>query len=231
MTRLRVSSVTPNRFAKYGLLLGAVMLGSAGGWQLFAAVLDVTMPHWELRLLLDAELFGVGIGSLALVGALVSRPDDDVVPSARVTRDTTVHVTGGLLDVLLRFAEEAEPRDCTIGLATTPALSLTDCPPDLPSSTPVFTHFYMPDAARSTRDVFGIDLGIPPGRTRGLFHSHPQGPLAVTKRDDLHGVVLVATPPWDRESVAAFDRSGRRHPLRVVDATPPTESIPGRPGD
>jgi hypothetical protein len=39
-------------------------------------------------------------------------------------------------------------------------------------------------------------------------------------------VVFVAVPPYDRASVAAFGRDGRRRDLHVVDAEPPEESLP-----
>ena len=40
------------------------------------------------------------------------------------------------------------------------------------------------------------------------------------------GVVVVAVPPYDEDSVAAFDRSGDGVELAVVDAEPPTETVP-----
>ena len=89
----------------------------------------------------------------------------------------------------------------------------------------MFTHLFLPAAGQSVRAVFGVDLGRPSGRGRGRFVSHPQGPLALTREDDLAPVVLVAVPPWEPEHVTAFDRSGRVLDLSVVDAEPPVERL------
>ena len=135
-----------------------------------------------------------------------------------------MYVTQGLVEALLEFAAESEPEKVTISLAVTPAGDLRG-DVDLSSETPVFTHFYPPDAGESVTAVFGIDLSIPAGQTQGRFVSHPQGPLEVTRTDDLHEAVIVAVPPWDDDSIAAFDRSGRRQALSRVDAEPPTELL------
>ncbi|WP_137286743.1 MPN domain-containing protein [Halorussus salinisoli] len=135
-----------------------------------------------------------------------------------------VYVTRGLVSVLLDFAADAEPDEVTVSLAVTPAGELEgieDVPPDVP----VFTHFYPPDAGKSLTAVFGVDLSVPAGQTQGRFVSHPRGNLEVAKTDDLHEAILVAVPPWEESSLAVFDRSGRKQPLEVVDAEPPTESL------
>jgi hypothetical protein len=128
------------------------------------------------------------------------------------------------VDVLLELAAEAEPEELTVSLAVTPAAEL-DGVEDVPSDASVFTHFYPPDAGKSITAVFGVDLSVPAGQTQGRFISHPRGNLSVDKTDDLHEAILVAVPPWDEGSLAAFDRSGREQPLEVVDAEPPTESL------
>jgi hypothetical protein len=174
----------------------------------------------------DIELLGTGVGSLALAGTLIADRLSSS-PRIRTRSNTPVYVTRGLLDVLCEMAADAEPADCRVGLATTPVARLSGRTGGLPPETPVYTHFYMPDVAESTRAVFGIDLGTPPGRTRGLFVSRSQRRLVPTARDDLHRIVLVAAPPWDQGSVAAFDRSGREHPLRVLDVVPPEETLHG----
>ena len=135
-----------------------------------------------------------------------------------------VYLTRGLLSVLLETAAEREPERVTVGLGVTPAEAFEAL--DLPAGTPVFTHLYHPDAGGSVRAVFGVDLGTPPGRTPGLFVSHPDGDYALTRRDDLREVVFVAIPPWDESSVAAFGRDGRRREATIVDAEPPVESPP-----
>ncbi|WP_049996487.1 hypothetical protein [Halococcus sediminicola] len=133
-----------------------------------------------------------------------------------------VYVTHGLVEMLCDLAREAEPEAVTIALATTPAGEFID---SLPPETPVFTHFYFPEAGRSLSAVFGMDLGTPVGQTQGRFVSHPQGKLALSRTDDLHGVVFVAVPPWEREDLAVFSRDGIEKPLELVDSEPPTESL------
>ena len=135
-----------------------------------------------------------------------------------------MYVTRGLVNALLELAAEAEPEEVTISLAVTPADELEGAT-DVPRDAPVFTHFYPPDAGRSITAVFGVDLSVPAGQTQGRFISHPRGNLEVARTDDLHEAILVAVPPWDESSLAAFDRSGQRQPLEVVDAEPPTESL------
>ena len=135
-----------------------------------------------------------------------------------------VYVTRGLVEVLLELAADAEPESLTVSLAVTSADDL-EGDVDVPSGAPVFTHFYPPDAGGSITAVFGVDLSIPARQTQGRFVTHPGGNLGVDRTDDLHEVVLVAVPPWEESSLAAFDRSGRRRPLEIVDAEPPTESL------
>jgi hypothetical protein len=134
-----------------------------------------------------------------------------------------VYITRGLAETLLRLGDDRDPESVTIRLSVMPASELDDT--DLPPETPVFTHFYMPEAGGSVGAVFGIDLGTPAGQTQGLFVSHPVGELSVSERDDLAEVVFVAVPPWDDGSLAAFDRSGRRKDLEIVDAEPPEERV------
>ena len=135
-----------------------------------------------------------------------------------------VYVTRGLVDVLLELAADAEPESLTVSLAVTSADEL-EGDVDVPPGVPVFTHFYPPDTGGSITAVFGVDLSIPARQTQGRFVTHPGGNLGVDRTDDLHEVVLVAVPPWEESSLAAFDRSGRRQPLEIVDAEPPTESL------
>ncbi|TQQ82682.1 hypothetical protein EGH24_04335 [Halonotius terrestris] len=139
-----------------------------------------------------------------------------------------VFVTQGLLDVLIEFAADREPGEANVPLAATPAGDLAgddDRLPDIDDDTPVITHFYLPEAGGSVSSVFGVDLGTPSGSAQARFISHPTGPLGVSKEDDLAGVVLVATPPWDADTVAAFDRSGATVELVTLDAEPPVERI------
>jgi hypothetical protein len=135
-----------------------------------------------------------------------------------------VYVTRGLLEVLFDLAEEAEPQATNVVLGATSAGDF-EPPLSLDGDVPILTHFYFPDAGRSVRSVFGVDLGTPAGRGRARFVTHPQGSLELTRRDDFAAVVLVAVPPWDESSLAAFARSGRRLDVEVIDAQPPQESL------
>jgi len=134
-----------------------------------------------------------------------------------------IYATRGLVETLLRMAGDADPEAVTIAVAVTPAAELPET--DLDPETPVFTHFYMPSAGNSVSAVFGFDLGTPVAQSNGLFVSHPSGRLDVTKEDDLHEVVFVAVPPWDEESIAAFDRRGAEQSLTVLDVEPPEELL------
>lgn len=132
-----------------------------------------------------------------------------------------LYLTSGLADTLLRLAREGEPDAVTVPLAVTRAGELPEAEPS--GDVPVFTHFYLPRTEDSVSAVFGVDLGTPAGQTPGLFVSHPRGELDVSERDDLREVVFVAVPPWDRDSLAAFDRRGRRREFSVVAVEPPEE--------
>lgn len=150
-------------------------------------------------------------------------------------------VTAGLLDALRELAADREPEAVSTLLATTPAgefdvaLGVGGAIVDedaivddgLAPETPVFTDFYLPSEGRSVDAVFGMDVSVPHAQAQGRFVSHPRGELSVGTRDDLHEVVLVAVPPWGRDDVAAFDRSGTRLALRVVDAAPPERAFDG----
>lgn len=136
-----------------------------------------------------------------------------------MTEDGPVYVTEGLLAVLLELAADADPDPLTVSLVATPAGEWAPLDP----ATPVFSDFYLPDAGRSIRGVFGMDLSTPPGR--GRFLSHPDGRREITRRDDLAARVLVAVPPWDPADVAAYDRHGTRLPLERVAAAPPQRPL------
>ena len=135
-----------------------------------------------------------------------------------------VYVTRGLVEVLLDTAADAEPDSVNVVLSTTSAGEFP-ADLDLDPETPVLSHFYFPDVGGSVNAVFGVDLGTPAGRGRARFVSHPQGPRRPTKQDDYAAAVFVAVPPWDESSLAAFDRSGRKLDVTVLDAEPPAESL------
>ncbi|MFB6106509.1 MAG: hypothetical protein ABEJ70_06015 [Halobacteriaceae archaeon] len=137
----------------------------------------------------------------------------------------TVYATRGLVETLLRMAADAAPRELSVALATSPAARLQG-ETALPPATPVFTDFYLPGAGDAIRQVFGMDLSVPAGQTRGRFVSHPDGRLDVSMTDDVAARVLVATPPWTVDAVAAYDRRNRALGLELVDAEPPVEDVP-----
>lgn len=155
-----------------------------------------------------------------------------------------VTITRGLLSVLRERAAERDPDTVNVALDASPAGdlgwteahggdTLGDTPDDnhtptgdtdeLDPTTPVLTHFYLPEAAASVSAVFGMDLGRPSGAAR--FLSHPNGRRGITEADDLAAAVFVATPPYEESDVAVYDRRGRRQSLRIVDAVPPEESL------
>ncbi|WP_423997259.1 hypothetical protein [Halorubrum trapanicum] len=136
-----------------------------------------------------------------------------------------IYVTRDLLTVLRERAASEDPDEANLRLSATPAGEFeTDL--SLDPETPVVTHFTLPSVGESVSSVFGVDLGTPAGEGGARFVSHPDGFLGVSRTDDLAGVVIVAVPPYDDDSVAAFDRSGDGVELAVVDAEPPTESVP-----
>ncbi len=136
-----------------------------------------------------------------------------------------VYLTRGLAEWLLEMSAEEEPEQFAVALEVTSAGEF-EADLGLAEEVPVFTHFYHPDAGRSVTAVFGMDFSTPMGMTKGRFVSHPRGNLSVTLRDDLHAVVLVAIPPWELASLAAFDRAGRKKTIELVDAEPPEEALP-----
>lgn len=137
---------------------------------------------------------------------------------------TPIVATEGLIDGLLDIATRREPTKVTVDLAVTKG-SKFDAG-TIPAELPIFSHYYVPGVARSASDVFGMNLTVPPGATHGRFVSHPMQNPELTTKDSLHEVVFLAVPPWTREDIRVFDRSGRRQPLQLIDAEPPVESLP-----
>ena len=136
-----------------------------------------------------------------------------------------IYVTRDLLTVLRERAASEDPDEVNVRLSATPAGEF-EADLGLNPETPVVTHFTLPSVGDSVSSVFGVDLGTPAGAGGARFLSHPDGFLGISRTDDLAGVVIVAVPPYDDDSVAAFDRSGDGIELAVVDAAPPTESVP-----
>jgi len=136
-----------------------------------------------------------------------------------------IYITRDLLTVLLDHAAERDPNAANLQLSATPAKEFeTDL--GLSPKTPVLTHFTISEVGRSVNAVFGVDLGTPAGRGKARFLSHPDGFLGVSETDDLAAVIVVAVPPYDDDTVAAFDRAGEGIELVVLDAVPPEESVP-----
>jgi hypothetical protein len=148
----------------------------------------------------------------------------DAAPGADTAAERPpVYATVGLVTALQDIAEDRSPNEVTVALTTTPAGEF-EPPLDLPPERPVFTDFYLPGTGGSVAAVFGMDLGTP--ASDGRFLSHPDGQLVVRQTDDLHEVVFVAVPPWEKSDVAAFDRRGRGRTLELLDVEPPVESLP-----
>lgn len=137
-----------------------------------------------------------------------------------------MYITRGLLAALLEMAAEADPDDISVVLASTQAGEF-ESDLELEAETPVLTHFYFPETSGSVNAVFGVDLGTPAGRGRARFVSHPDGRLAATREDTFAAALVVAVPPWEPDSVAAFDRNDRRLDLDVLDVEPPQERLVG----
>lgn len=133
-----------------------------------------------------------------------------------------IHITRGLVETLLRLAEEADPDSRTIPLAVTRACDLPEA--DLPDETPVFTHFYMSSKGDTLNAIFGVDMKTPAAQTPGIFVSHPIGELKVTKKDDLREIIFVSVPPWSIDSFKAFNRKGYVQELSILDVEPPEET-------
>ncbi|ELZ12596.1 hypothetical protein C479_04347 [Halovivax asiaticus JCM 14624] len=136
----------------------------------------------------------------------------------------TVYITTGMVEALLELASVNDPDPVSTGISTVPAGELDgDRVESFDPAQPVFAEYLLPDPGNSLTHVFGVELSTPNRSTQGRFVSHPDGVLDVTLRDDLGAVVLVAVPPWepDETSLRAFDRSGDRLTLKVLDAEPP----------
>ena len=152
---------------------------------------------------------------------------DGVLSRAPVPK-VVVYITRGLLDALLEMAAAADPDDISVVLASTPVGEFEggiDSDLDLDTDTAVLTHFYFPETSGSVNAVFGVDLGTPAGQGRARFVSHPTGRLEATREDTFAAALLIAVPPWNTESIAAFDRNNRKLDLDVVDAEPPEETL------
>jgi hypothetical protein len=134
-----------------------------------------------------------------------------------------LYVTRGLVDTILGFAAESDPDRVTVPLAVTRARDLPGV--DLPDETPVFTHFYMPSEGDAVNAVFGMQLGIPSGETPGIFVSHPVQQLRLTREDEFREAIFIAVPPWEEDSLAAFERSGDKQEYTILDIEPPEESL------
>lgn len=144
-----------------------------------------------------------------------------------------LRITTALLTVLLELATDADPRPVNVLLVARPAGELEPLPGDgvsidsIEPDSPVFSDFYFPDAGKAIREVFGVDLGSPPGQAHGRFLSHPMGDPDLAVTDDLHARVLVAVPPWSVENVFAYDRHGTKLDLQTVAASPPEVDFDG----
>lgn len=146
------------------------------------------------------------------------------------TDDSPVLVTRPLLDVLLELARDADPQGVSIGLTLSRAGDLDPSEDgdrslaELDEDTPVFADFYFPETGASIEAVFGMDLSTPVG-VAGRFISHPDGDPEMRVTDDFAARVLLAIPPYERDSVRAYDRRGRRD-FEVIAAASPEPEAP-----
>jgi hypothetical protein len=130
-----------------------------------------------------------------------------------------VYATRGLVDALLELASDRDPDSLSVALAATPAGDWAPLAPE----TQILTDFYLPETGGSVSAVFGMDLATP--KAAGRFLTHPDGDPRLRQTDTFHQVLIVAIPPYDRDSVYVYDRSGRERPLELVDAEPPERTI------
>jgi hypothetical protein len=130
-----------------------------------------------------------------------------------------VYATRGLVDALLELAADRDPESLSVALAATPAGDWAPLDPE----TGILTDFYLPSTGGSVSAVFGMDLGTP--KAAGRFLTHPDGDPLLRQTDDFHNVIVVAVPPYDRDSVYVYDRGGRERPLELIDAEPPERTI------
>ncbi|MFW6265718.1 MAG: hypothetical protein ACOC2A_02965 [Halanaeroarchaeum sp.] len=141
--------------------------------------------------------------------------------------DEAVYVTAPLLDALLELARDRDPDPVSVPLSTRgpgdlePNEGAGTPLEDVPPSTAIFAEFSFPDAGGAVNRVFGVDLGQPARSAQGRFVSHPDADPDLSSRDDLAPRVVVAIPSWTAEDVRAYDRRGRRLPLRRVAASAP----------
>lgn len=64
------------------------------------------------------------------------------------------------------MTEDREPEKLTVDLLTS-SISKHISSVDSPQNSFFFTDFYFPDAAKSIKNVFGLDLSTPLGKTKG----------------------------------------------------------------
>lgn len=145
--------------------------------------------------------------------------------------DEPVYVTRPLLAGLLELASDRDPDAVSVPLSAQPSDDLEPADgkgvalSEVPPQTPVFAGFTFPNAGGAVNFVFGMELGHPARTAGGRFVSHPDADPDLSSRDDLATRMLVAIPPWEIDDVRAYDRNGRRHPLRTVAAVPPDEEF------
>lgn len=130
-----------------------------------------------------------------------------------------VYATRGLVDALLELAADRDPESLSIALAAIPAGEWAPLDPE----TEILTDFYLPSTGGSVSAVFGMDLGTP--KAAGRFLTHPDGDPLLRQTDDFHHVILLAVPPYGRDSVRVYDRGGTEQLLELVGAEPPERTI------
>jgi hypothetical protein len=134
------------------------------------------------------------------------------------------YITRGLLDGLLEMSASQEPSSLSVVLNATAAENF-DSDITVEPTIEILSHFYFPQSEAPVTAVFGMELGVPAGRGKARFISHPQGPPEPTQRDTHAGVIIIAIPPWEADSCAVYDRHSNRLELEIINAAPPENRL------
>lgn len=124
-----------------------------------------------------------------------------------------IFITSDLLDTLLDLASKSSPKKISIGLTSEKSKKLDL--KNISNDKEVFYDFYFP-SAKSIKDIFGMDISTPPSSTQARFISHPSGYAKIMKNDELHKIIFIAVPPWDKESVKVYNRNSEEYDLEII---------------
>lgn len=125
-----------------------------------------------------------------------------------------IFITADLLETVLDIASRSAPKKTSIGLTSEKSKDL-----DLKNvcdNKDVFHDFYFP-SGKSINEIFGMDISTPPTSTQARFISHPSGYDKIMKKDELHKIIFIAVPPWDKKSTKVYNRNGKEYDLVIID--------------